>query len=275
MSDRADDLPALAIRRPWLVIVVNLLIIIAGAGAWLGVEVRELPNIDRPIVAVRANYPGAAPETLDAEVTRVIEGAAARVPGVHLVRSASEEGNLRVIIEFNPGVDLVVAANDVRDAVARIESELPDGVEDLTIVKADADAEPILQLAVSSNRLAIDELSRIVEDRIEPELISVPGVADITLFGERQRVMRVRIDASQLAARGLAIRRRRHIAALCACRRARRQPRNRAAGGAGAGQRFGRHARTGARATPASRPGAGRRSPTCSMRRPTPPRTCV
>ena len=106
-EDRANDLPALAIRRPWMVIVINLLIVIAGIGAWLGVEVRELPNIDRPIVAVRADWPGAAPETLDAEVTRVIEGAAARVPGVYLVRSASEEGNLRVIIEFNPGVDLV------------------------------------------------------------------------------------------------------------------------------------------------------------------------
>ena len=100
---RTDDLPALAIRRPWLVIVINLLLIIAGVSALLGVEVRELPNIDRPIVAVRADYPGAAPETLDAEVTRVLEAAAARVPGVYLVRSASEEGNLRVIIEFNRG----------------------------------------------------------------------------------------------------------------------------------------------------------------------------
>ena len=81
-DDRATDLPALSIRRPWLVIVINLLIVIAGVTAWLGVEVRELPNIDRPIVAVRANFPGAAPETLDAEVTRLLEGAAARVPGV-------------------------------------------------------------------------------------------------------------------------------------------------------------------------------------------------
>ncbi len=114
MEQPAQGLPALAIRRPWLVIVLNLLIVIAGLGAWLGVEVRELPNIDRPIVVVRGDYPGAAPETMDAEVTRVIEGAAARVPGVYLVRSASEEGNFRVIIEFNPDVDLVSAANDVR-----------------------------------------------------------------------------------------------------------------------------------------------------------------
>ena len=82
-ADTANDLPSTGIRRPWLVVVLNLLIIIAGLAALLGVEVRELPNVDRPIVAVRADYPGAAPETLDAEVTRLIEGAAARVPGVY------------------------------------------------------------------------------------------------------------------------------------------------------------------------------------------------
>jgi HAE1 family hydrophobic/amphiphilic exporter-1 len=204
-DDRANDLPALSIRRPWLVIVINLLIVIAGIGALLGVEVRELPNIDRPIVAIRANYPGAAPATLDAEVTRLIESAASRVPGVYLVRSASEEGNLRVTIEFNPGVDLVAAANDVRDAVARVERDLPEGVENLTVVKADADAEPVLQLAVSSRSLAIDALSRVVEEQIEPALISVEGVADITLFGSRERVMLVRIDPLRLAAHKLAV----------------------------------------------------------------------
>ena len=204
-DDRASDLPALSIRRPWLVIVINLLIVIAGLGAWMGVEVRELPNIDRPIVAVVANYPGAAPETLDAEVTRLLEGAASRVPGVYLVRSSSEEGNLRVIIEFNPGVDLVTAANDVRDAVARVQRSLPSGVENLTVIKADADADPVMQLAVSSRTLAVDELSRVVEEQIEAELVSVEGVADITLFGTRQRVMRVRIDPLRLAAYNVSV----------------------------------------------------------------------
>jgi hydrophobe/amphiphile efflux-1 (HAE1) family protein len=202
---RTTGLPALAIRRPWLVLVLNLLIVIAGIGAWLGVEIRELPNIDRPIVAIRADYPGAAPETLDAEVTRVLEGAASRVPGVLLVRSASEEGNLRVIIEFNPGVDLVTAANDVRDAVARVQRTLPEGVDNVTIVKSDADATPVMQLAVASRTLAVDDLSRVVEERIEPELISVEGVADITAFGARGRVLRVRLDPLRLAARGLAV----------------------------------------------------------------------
>jgi len=204
-ADATGGLPALAVRRPWLVLVLNLLIVIAGVAAWLGVEVRELPNVDRPIVAVRGDWPGAAPETLDAEVTRVIEGAAARVPGVYLVRSGSEEGNFRVIIEFNPGVDLVEAANDVRDAVARVQGTLPDALENLVIVKADADAEPVMQLAVWSTRLAVDELSRVVEERIEPELVSVPGVADVTPFGARPRVMKVRVDPQRMAAHDITV----------------------------------------------------------------------
>ncbi|MGH8663377.1 MAG: efflux RND transporter permease subunit [Burkholderiales bacterium] len=203
--DRASDLPALSIRRPWLVIVLNLLIVIAGMGALRGVEIRELPNIDRPIVAVRADYPGAAPETLDAEVTRLIESAAARVQGVYSVRSGSEEGNLRVILEFRPDVDLITAANDVREAVSRIERDLPEGVENLTIVKADADAEPVMQLAVSSKRLAIDELTQAIEDQIEPALVAVPGVADVIPFGDREQVLRVRLSPERLAAFGLAV----------------------------------------------------------------------
>src|SRR5690606_5664932 len=102
-------------------------------------------------------------------------------------------------------VDLVDAANDVRDAVARIERDLPEGIENLIIVKADADAEPVMQLAVSSTELAIDELTRAIDEQLEPELVSVPGVADVVAFGGRERVMRVRIDPARLAARGLAV----------------------------------------------------------------------
>ena len=198
-------LPGLGIRRPWLVIVLNLLLVVAGLAALRGVEVRELPNIDRPVVSVRAEYPGAAPQTLDAEVTRVLEAAAARVPGVDSVRSASEEGTLRVHVTFRPGVDLITAANDVREAVSRASRELPAGVRNLSVIKADANAEPVMQLAVASATLPIDALTRAIQDRIEPALVAVPGVADVTLFGERERVLRVRLSPAGLTARGLAV----------------------------------------------------------------------
>ena len=122
---RASELPGLAVRRPTLIVVLNLLIMIAGIGALLGVEVRELPDVDRPIVTVRAFFDGASPETMDAEVTSVLEGAVARVSGVKTINAASEENNGRIRIEFQPNVSLDVAANDVREAVAGMLTTAP------------------------------------------------------------------------------------------------------------------------------------------------------
>ncbi len=152
----ANDLPAVSVRRPYLATVLNLLIIIAGLGALLGIEVRELPNVDRPIVTVRANFPGGSPETIDAEITSLVEGAVARVNGVVEVRSSSEENNFRVRIVFRPSTDLITAANDVREAVSRVQRELPDGVENLVVIKADADAQPVMRLAAYSKTLSIE-----------------------------------------------------------------------------------------------------------------------
>ena len=203
--EAAGGLPALSVRRPYLATVVNLLIILAGLGAVFGVELRELPDVDRPIVTVRANYPGGSPETIDAEITSVIEAAVARVNGIKAVRSSSEENNLRIRAEFSPSVDLIDAANDVREAVSRVERDLPDGVEDITVIKADADAQPIIQLSAFSESLAIDALTRVVEDEIVPELTSVEGVAEVNLFGTRERVLRVIVDPIRLASYRLSV----------------------------------------------------------------------
>jgi multidrug efflux pump subunit AcrB len=154
VSGRFSDLPDLSIRRPTLIVVVNLLVMIAGLSALFGVEVRELPDIDRPIVMVRAFFDGASPETMDAEVTSVIEGAVAQVSGIKSINSASEENNARVRAEFGPTVDLDIAANDVREAVSRIRRRLPEGVEEVTVVKADTDASPIIRLSLVSDRLS-------------------------------------------------------------------------------------------------------------------------
>ncbi len=206
MKEYGSGLPGLSVRRPYLAVVLNLLIIIAGLGALMGVEVRELPNVDRPVVSVRANYPGGSPETIDAEVTSVLERAVARVNGVKEVRSSSEENNLRIRVEFSPNSDLIDAANDVREAVSRAQRDLPDEVENITVVKADDDARPILRLAVTSGSLPVEETTRVVEDDIVPELLAVNGVADARLFGERERVLRVLADPNRLASYGLSIR---------------------------------------------------------------------
>ncbi len=199
------DLPLLAVKRPLMIFVLNLLIIIAGFAAFLGTEVRELPNVDRPTVTVSASLPGAAPETMDSEVTSILENAAARVNGVRNIRSSSEENSTRIRVQFDPGSDLDAAATDIREAVSRVTRELPDRVEQVRVVKADADAESIMTVAVSSRDYDITELTRIVENDIIPELLAAEGVASIDPFGTRERQLRVAIDPIRLARFGLTI----------------------------------------------------------------------
>ena len=200
-----SDLPSLAVRRPTLIVVVNLLIIVAGLSALFGVEVRELPDVDRPWVSVRAFFEGASPETMDAEVTSVIEGAVARVAGVRTISSASEEDNARIWAQFSPSVDIDVAANDVREAVAGIERRLPEGVEDIVVVKADTNARPIIRLALTSDRLSQEALTHLAEEDVKPELTAIPGVALVNLFGARKKILRVVVDPMRLASYHLSV----------------------------------------------------------------------
>jgi HAE1 family hydrophobic/amphiphilic exporter-1 len=195
----------LSVRRPYLAAVMSLLIMIAGFAGLFGVEVRELPDVDRPVVSVRANYPGASPTTVDAEVASLVEGAVARVAGVVAVRTSSEEGNFRMRVEFTPDRDLNSAANDVREAVSRILPRLPIGVEDLFVVKSEQDANPMLDVAVWSEQRSMADLTQLVEDAIATEFTAVDGVAEVVLFGDRQRVLRVEVKPDRLPAFGLSI----------------------------------------------------------------------
>lgn len=196
---KESSLTALGVRRPVVMTVINLLIVIAGVAAFFGINVRELPNVDRPIVSVRATYLGASPETMDAEVTRVIEGAVARVSGLRHITSSSEENSTRLEAEFRVGIDLDTAANDVREAVSRVQEDLPEDVEQLTIIKAEDEGENVLQLAVMSDTLNQQALAERLEKDIIPALLSVDGVADVVLDGQQRRVMRVELDPIKIS----------------------------------------------------------------------------
>lgn len=200
-----NDLPSLAIRRPVLIVVLNLLIIIAGFAALNAIEVRELPDVDRPIVSVTASFPGGSPETVDTEVTSKLEGAVARVSGVKSINASSEEGSSRVRVEFRPGINLDDAANETREAVSRVQRELPEAVEQLAIIKADNDAEAVVSLAVSSETLDLETLTERVETDLAPLFLSIPGVADVRLNGDRERVLRVVLDPLRLTSFNLAV----------------------------------------------------------------------
>jgi HAE1 family hydrophobic/amphiphilic exporter-1 len=203
-ATRAAGFAALFVSRPVLSIVLNLLIVVAGVAAYSGVEIRELPNIDSPVITVRTDYDGATPETVDKEITAIIEGAVARTPGVVSIASQSSAGQSRVTIQFDEATDINVAANDLRDAIGGLRS-LPDDADPPVIVKADADSDAIMRLSATADALPIEELTRIVNDRVVDRLAAVEGVADVQLFGDRDPLVRVIVDPDALAARGLTV----------------------------------------------------------------------
>ncbi|XKM42140.1 efflux RND transporter permease subunit [Rhizobium ruizarguesonis] len=207
-QDRASgkqSFTALFVRRPILALVFNTLMVVAGLAAYVGVEVRELPDVDRPVVTVRTTFDGASPQTIDQELTKVIEGAVARVSGLKSISSTSSFGQSRVTLEFSDAIDLSVAANDVRDAIGRITQNLPDEADAPQIVKADPDSSAIMRLAVTSTNLNMDDLTQLVENEVIDRLASVDGVADVEEYGDQEKVFRVDVDQGALASRGLTI----------------------------------------------------------------------
>ena len=188
-----------SVKRPILIAVVNIIIVIMGLSAFLGVDIRELPDVDRPVVSVVANYQGASPETVDTDLTSIIEGSVARISGVENITSSSEEGNTRIRIEFGVNTDLNSAANDVREAVSRVQRKLPSEVQNLSVIKADNNARSIMSLAIYSDQLANSDLATRIEKDIAPSLLSIDGIADVQISGNRASEIRVLLDSDKLA----------------------------------------------------------------------------
>ncbi|WP_370631961.1 efflux RND transporter permease subunit [Phyllobacterium lublinensis] len=188
-----------------MALVLNALIVVAGLAAYYGVDVRELPDVDRPVVTVSTDFESAAAETVDRELTSAIEGAVSRVSGVKSISSSSSFGNSRVTVEFNDDVDLNVAAADMRDAISRISNTLPDDADPPRIVKADANSDAVMRLAVTSDTMAVEDMSVLVEDQIEDVLASVPGVADVQINGDRNKIFRIDINQGKVAGLGMNI----------------------------------------------------------------------
>ncbi|MEQ8900646.1 MAG: efflux RND transporter permease subunit [Roseovarius sp.] len=195
----------ISVRRPVLAAVMSLLIVIFGLAALRSLPVRELPDVDNAVVTVTTTYRGAAPEVIDTDLTETIEGAIATISGIRTISSESRQGRSRVTIEFDSGVDIDVAANDVRDAVGRVRGELPEEADEPEVVKSDADADPVMRIAVTSDRMTTAEITDYVDRLVVDRIATLDGVANVNLVGERPFAVRIWIDRRALAARNLTV----------------------------------------------------------------------
>ena len=192
----------LFVSRPILACVINVLIAIAGLAALTGVEVREMPDVDQPVLSVRVDWDGAAPETMDTEVTKVIEDSMAELAGMKSISSTSSYGSSRLTIELTDGTDIATAANDAREILASTVRSLPDGIDDPVLTKNDSNADPIIRLALIGEA-PLDEMTDLAENLISDRLTGVDGVAEIQIRGEQENEFRISVNLNALVGRNL------------------------------------------------------------------------
>ena len=195
----------ISIKRPVLAAVASLMLVVVGIIAFARLPLRELPNIDPPVVSIDVNYPGAAAGVVETRITQVLEDAVAGIEGVDLLSSSSRNGRASVNMEFNLSRDIESAANDVRDAISRVADRLPEEADPPEIAKVAADADVMMWLRIvdaNSDALALtDYAERFVVDRLS----SIPGVAQVRLAGAQRYALRIWLNDSALAARGLTV----------------------------------------------------------------------
>lgn len=188
------------IRRPVATVMLNTALLVFGLLGLMELPVRELPDIDPPVVNVLAVYPGASAEVVETEVTERLEEAISSAEGIKLLTSESREQVSSISIEFQQGRDVELAAQDVRDLVARVRGNLPDDIDEPIISKQDSNARPIMWVAFYSDELDVEEISRIAEDTIKDRLQTIPGVSSVIIGGQKKQAVRIWLDADRMAA---------------------------------------------------------------------------
>lgn len=198
-------LPDLSIRRPVLTSMMSLALVLFGLISLTRLPVRELPNIDPPVVSVTTVYPGANARVVETEVTERLEEALSNIEGIKTLTSTSREQVSNITVEFDLTRDVDLAAQDVRDRVARVRGQLPEDILEPVVAKQESDAQPILWISVNSDRHSPRELTTIAELQIKNRLQTVAGVSSVIIGGEKRFAMRLWLDSERMAAHGVTV----------------------------------------------------------------------
>ncbi|MGA0796925.1 MAG: efflux RND transporter permease subunit, partial [Quisquiliibacterium sp.] len=188
------------IRRPVFATVLSMVVVLVGLVSYSRLSVREYPKIDEPVVTVTTQYLGASADIIETQVSKPLEDSIAGIEGVDVLTSISRPEQSQISVRFRLDRDPDGAAADVRDRVARVRAKLPQEIEEPVISKVEADASPIVWLAFSSDTRSALEVSDIANRYVKPRLQTLPGAADVRIFGERRYSMRIWLDPDRLAA---------------------------------------------------------------------------
>ena len=197
------NISELSIRRPVLATVLTIIILLFGMIGYTTLGVREYPSVDNPIISVTCSYSGANADVIENQITEPLEQNINGIPGIRSLSSVSQQGQCRITVEFELSVDLETAANDVRDKVSRAQRYLPRDCDPPTVSKADADASPILMVAIQSNTRSLLELSEIADLTVKEQLQTISDVSSVSIWGEKRYSMRLWLDPIKMAGYGI------------------------------------------------------------------------
>ncbi|GAA4336515.1 efflux RND transporter permease subunit [Mucilaginibacter gynuensis] len=199
------SLSSVSIKRPVLATVLSVTIVVFGIIGYKYLGIRDFPSVDPPIITVSTSYSGANSDVIESQITEPLEKAINGVPGIRNISSTSSVGSSNITVEFNLDADLETAANDVRDKVSQAQRQLPQDINAPPVVtKADANADNIITLTVSSTTRNITQINDFAENVLQEGLQTIPGVSQINIQGQRQYAMRLWIDPNKLSALNLA-----------------------------------------------------------------------
>jgi multidrug efflux pump len=193
------NISSISINRPVLATVISILLVLFGIIGYTFLGVREFPSVDPPVVTVSTNYTGANADVIESQISEPLEESINGIAGIRSLTSVSSDGRSNITVEFELGVDMEAAANDVRDRVSRAIRNLPPDTDPPIVTKSDADANPILVLMLQSNSRNLMELSDVANNVFKEQLQTIPGVSEIRIWGEKKYAIKLLMDPARLA----------------------------------------------------------------------------
>ena len=197
---RHNNIASFCIERPVFTSVISILIVLFGVVGFIDLGLREYPSVDPPIVNVSTSYIGANADVIETQITQPLEESINGIAGIKSLTSLSSDGRSSITVEFELGVEMEAAANDVRDRVSRAIRNLPSDVDPPIVVKSDADADAILIMSIQSDDRNLLQLTDIAINTFKERLQTISGVSEIRIFGEKKYAMKLLLDPNKLIA---------------------------------------------------------------------------
>ena len=198
-------LTRISVKYPVFTIMMMLCLMVLGLASWQRMSVEEFPDVDFPFIVIHTTYAGASPESVESEITKKLEDQINTISGLKQLTSQSSEGLSTIVAQFNLDISSATAAQDVREKIATVSAKFRDEIDQPVVERYDPTSSPIMSVVFESQNMSLRELSTYIDQRLVPQLRTVPGIGSVNLLGDSKRQIRIHIDPIKLQSFGIGI----------------------------------------------------------------------